>query len=275
MSDMMANLKPFQDDEHQHFTWPGGEPAALLIHGFLGTPADMRPLGRALHQAGWTVHGPLLPGFGPQVGTLFERRASEWVTAGQAALAELQQQHRPVLLVGHSMGAALSIQVAAARPPDAVVLLSPFWKLGEWWQRWIALALKPILRQVRPFKKVDFSVPEVRRGIANFMPGIDLDDPTVQQAIRELAVPVTILEQLYAVGKTAYRLAPRVTLPTLVVQGTEDETVPARQTRRLLQRLPGPLQYQEVVTGHNLIRAEDPGWPQVERMVLVFASGIC
>jgi esterase/lipase len=35
----------------------GGDHAALLIHGFPGTPAEMLPLGTVLREAGWTVHG--------------------------------------------------------------------------------------------------------------------------------------------------------------------------------------------------------------------------
>ena len=272
MNHILANLKPFQGDEHQSFTWTNGQPAALLVHGFPGTPEEMHPLGAALHQAGWTVHGPLLPGFGPQIETIFERHYSEWVTTVQAALTGLQQKHKPVLLIGHSMGAALSIQVSAAQPPDGLVLLAPFWQLGEWWQRLIGRLLKPIFRHIRPFKNVDFSDPEVRRAITNFMPGIDVNDPLVQQEIRSFAIPISIFEQLLQVGRIAYRLAPQVALPTLVIQGTEDETVPVKRTRRLLQRLPGPLQYEEVITGHNLMRAEDPGWPHVERAVLAFAQ---
>jgi alpha-beta hydrolase superfamily lysophospholipase len=56
-------LLAFQGPEHLPFLWPGGQPAALLVHGFPGTPAEMRPLGEALHQAGWTAQGILLPGF--------------------------------------------------------------------------------------------------------------------------------------------------------------------------------------------------------------------
>jgi carboxylesterase len=267
----MTNLKLFQDDEHLSFSWTAGQPAALLVHGFPGTPAEMRPLGTTLHQAGWTVHAPLLPGFGPEIETIFERHYSEWVAAVQTALAELQQKHHPVLLIGHSMGAAVSIQVAAVQPPAGLVLIAPFWQLGEWWQRLIGLALKPIFRQIRPFRKVNFANPEVQRGINNFLPGIDLDDPTVRQEIREMIIPLSIFEQLYRVGQTAYRLAPAMTSPVLVVQGTQDETVPVKRTRRLLQRLPSPLRYEEIITGHNLIRTEDVGWPHVEQAVLTFA----
>jgi carboxylesterase len=270
-SQIFTQLNPFQGDEHQPFCWNGGQPAALLVHGFPGTPAEMRPLGAALHRAGWTVYGPLLPGFGPQIETIFERDYTEWIAAVETTLAELQQKHQPVLLVGHSLGAAVSIQAAARSSPDALVLTAPFWQLGEWWQRWIGLLLKPFFRQVRPFKNADFSDPEVRRGVFNFLPDIDLDNPAIQQELRDFSIPLRIFEQLARAGQNAYRVAPQVNVPTLIIQGNQDETVPASRTHRLLRRLPGLVRFEEINTGHDLIRAEDPGWPDVEQAVLNFA----
>jgi pimeloyl-ACP methyl ester carboxylesterase len=152
-----------------------------------------------------------------------------------------------------------------------LILTAPFWQLGEWWQRGIGLLLKPFLRRIRPFKKVDFADPQVQHGISNFLPDVDLDDPDVQTEIRDLAIPTRIFEQLIRVGNEAYRLAPQIDVPTLIVQGTQDETVPARRTRRLLQQLPGPVRYEETATGHDLIRADDPGWPDVRRAVVSFS----
>jgi len=37
----------------------------LLLHGFTGSPASMRPWGEALADRGWTVRVPRLPGHGP------------------------------------------------------------------------------------------------------------------------------------------------------------------------------------------------------------------
>lgn len=268
----VESLKLFEGIEHQPFTWAGGQPAALLVHGFPGTPAELRPLGASLHQLGWTVHGPLLPGFGPEIGTLFERRHAEWVDAVHNALNNLRQTHHPVLLVGYSMGAALALQVAVAQPPSGLILLAPFWKFGNWWQQVVGFLLKPFLRRMRPFLKADFSDPEVRRNVSNFLSGVNLDDPDVQQALRELSVPVSIFEQLHHVGQAAYRQAGRAALPTLVIQGLQDEVSRLPYTRRLLQRLPGPLQYMEVNVGHDLVNPERQSWRQIEQTVQLFAQ---
>lgn len=268
----MSELGLFQGTEHRSFTWFGGRPGALLVHGFPGTPAELRPLGMSLHQAGWTVYGPLLPGFGAEIGTLFERHYSEWINAVQEAIIKLQRDHDPVLLVGYSVGAALALQVAANHSPAGLILLAPFWQVATGWQRIIGILLRPFFRQIRPLKKANFSDPKIRRGVNNLLPDVDLDDPAVQQTLRELKVPVKIFEQLYHVGQGALRLAPQITVPTLVIQGREDETVRPANTRRLALRFPKPAQYLEVAVGHDLVNPDQQTWSQVEYTVLNFAK---
>jgi hypothetical protein len=86
----------FSGAEHAAFRLDGGAPAALLLHGFLGTPAEMRGLAGALNRQGWTAEVPLLPGFGSDVATLTERRCMEWLDAVEAAARGLTATgHRP------------------------------------------------------------------------------------------------------------------------------------------------------------------------------------
>ena len=89
-------LPAFLGDEHRDFMRQGGPPAAVLVHGFPGTPAEMRPLADVLSDAGWTVRAPLLPGFGAQIETLANPArgvrapgAAEWLATVQAALDSL------------------------------------------------------------------------------------------------------------------------------------------------------------------------------------------
>jgi len=268
----MIQLNPFPGEEHRSFHWSGGRTAALLVHGFPGTPAELRPLATSLHRAGWTVQAPLLPGLGPDIETLAERQASDWVAAVQSALIDLKRDHRRLLLVGYSMGAALALTAAAAERPDGLILIAPFQQLGRRWQQLAGLLLKPFIREMRPFRKTDFSDPQVRQGISNFFGSLDLDSPEVQQYLRGLAVPTSIFDQLNRVGRTARSVAGQVDRPLLVVQGRRDEVVQPAATRRYLTALAGPLRYQEVDAGHNLLDPNQPAWLHVEQSILDFAQ---
>jgi carboxylesterase len=265
----------FQGPEHQAFTLAGGAPGALLVHGFPGTPSEMLPLARTLNQVGWTVHGLLLPGFGPQIETLAQRTSEEWAGAVLSALQHLHQEHKPILVGGFSMGAALALQAAAVVPVDGVILLAPYWKL-----RGFIWSLLPLIRRlfptIRPFRlvKMDFTDPEMRKGMGKFMPDIDLDDPDVQRGIRNFTLPVGMFDEVRKAGLGAGRAAPQIHAPTIIIQGRQDELVRVEVTRQLLARVLGPLSYHEVTAAHDLPDPSKPGWLAVQSAVLQFARQI-
>jgi len=270
-----TSLLAFQGPEHLPFLWPGGAPAALLVHGFPGTPAEMRPLGEALHKAGWSVQGLLLPGFGPQIATLDERRAGDWAAAVEEALCALKRDHSPILLVGYSMGAALAIGAAARATPDGLVLLAPFWWTGSPLQRALGALLRPLLpRSFRPLRRADFANPQLRRFVANFFPQADLDNPQTQEDLRQIDVPLSIVNQVRITGRTAYDQAPGVETPLLIVQGKHDEIVRLRFTRRLMKRFPHSPRYLEVDADHDLVTPAHTDWPAIEQAVLDFAASL-
>ena len=89
------------------FELPGERGACLLIHGFTGTPWDVRPLGEALSRAGIAVHGVRLPGHGTTPAAMLDARAPDWLLACDEALARL---------AGPAGGGGRAVDGRAARP---------------------------------------------------------------------------------------------------------------------------------------------------------------
>ena len=56
----------YADPEHQPFHYPGGPARALLIHGFLGSPRELRPLAEELAAAGFHLMRWQPQGEGPR-----------------------------------------------------------------------------------------------------------------------------------------------------------------------------------------------------------------
>ncbi len=268
-------IEYFSKPEHQPFLLEAGKPAVLLVHGFPGSPAEMRPLAEVFQQAGWTARGHLLPGFGRQIETIFERRYPEWIESVRQALVEMRRNHRPVLLAGFSMGAAVCLNAARLEAPDGLVLISPFWKLsGRIWS--LLPLISRLFPTIQPFRliKLNFNDPEMRRGMELFMPEADLDDPGIQQGIRDFRVPVRIFAEIQKVGQLSSEAGRRVNLPTLVIQGRQDELVRTSQTRSLLARLAGPVTYQEFEAAHNLLEPGRPAWEGVQNVTNRFGEEI-
>jgi carboxylesterase len=268
----IASLGLFQAEEHQPFLWETDGPAVLLIHGFMGTPAEMRPLGEAFRQSGWSVQGLLLPGFGPELDTLFEQNLQDWIGSAESALLTLRARRRPVVLVGYSMGAAVALSIAADRSIDGLILIAPFWRIGTPIQRLVWQIAKRIFRRPKPFKRADFADPRLREFFGGLLPELDLSDPATQSTIRQLRIPTTFADQVFGLGKAAGEAAANVTSPTLIVQGMDDKAIKPATTRQLLQAMPGPIQYLELPSDHEIVRPDNPGLAGLSAASLQFAS---
>lgn len=267
--------RPFDTIEDRSFRWQAGDHAALLLHGFPGTPAEMRPLGTVLRDAGWTVHGLMLPGLGADIATLEQRSVLDWSKAANNAMAELKRQHAVVLLIGYSMGGALALHTALEQPPTGLVLLAPFWSFGEGWLRILWPVVNLLFRRVKPLRHADFSALDVRRALQRMYRNIDLDDPHIQQALRQTTVSLASIAQVRQLGHSAYERAAKIDAPTLLIQGSRDKVVRSPCTARLLKRFQnGAVQFEELDVGHDLVDPESRVWAQIKDCLLVFAETI-
>lgn len=256
---MAGELRVFAGPEHQPFKLGDGcSGAALLIHGFPGTPAEMRGLGEWLAQHGWAAHGILLPGFGPDIQHLRTCTRADWVQAAQTAWDEVRRINSQALLVGFSMGAAVALNLDI-QSQDRLILAAPFWQNAAWLAPLVGL-LRRLKPELAPFKKADFSDPRLREQMIRILPDIDIDDPEIQQIIRErFVLPVRAAEETLRLGREAYHRAGLLDCETLVLQGAEDFLVKSKNTRKLVQRLSkGRTTYLEIDSGHNLLSCCGP-----------------
>ena len=262
----------FDSPEHHRLWYAGDRQAAGLVHGYPGTPAEMRPLAQALHRAGWTVRAPLLPGMGPEIASLDRHTREDWVEAVRAEWRWLAERHQPVLLVGYSLGAAIALQVATEERVPALALVAPMQRLEGAAFGWLWPAVRRLVPKVRPFRHlIDFYDPHTRDALARYAPGLDLDDPAVRAGIRDYAVSTRLLNEVVQLGREALNQAPCYLNPTLVVQAREDRVISRQATLRLVSRLGGAVRYEEVPGTHDIVTPGCPGWEDVESAVLRFA----
>lgn len=97
----------------------------LLIHGYTGTPAELRPLGDHLNALGYTVLGVRLPGHGTSVQDLETTTADDWFAEAAKGMELLKAEFgEKVFVAGLSMGGLLTIRVAAKYQPKAAAIMS-------------------------------------------------------------------------------------------------------------------------------------------------------
>ncbi|MFN3336356.1 MAG: alpha/beta hydrolase [Thermomicrobium sp.] len=264
MSDLWVTLSSgFATEEHDTIAWWAGKPTYLLLHGFLGTPAEWRPIATVLHRAGCSVVAPLLPGFGRRLGELPTVTLERWVS-------ELQQVTRtvaslqPLVIVGFSLGGALAIQVAAMTEPAGLVLLAPFSRLPlPRVQQWFFPILDRLSSGPRPFARVNFDDPALQHALTGWNPLLDVRNPVIRQQLQSLRIPWRLLHQLARTAKAARHACKQVRCPVIIVHGRSDTTVPLRDSQVLARCFPTLSRFYETEGDHQLVRSEHPSFSLV------------
>src|SRR4030065_1391532 len=82
------------------FLFLGDEIGILLVHGFTGTPKEMRTMGEFFADQGKTVLGIRLPGHATQPEDMRGKRWQDWVQAGEDGYDLLRCDRGPVVLMG-------------------------------------------------------------------------------------------------------------------------------------------------------------------------------
>jgi carboxylesterase len=220
------------------FWFEGGPLGALLIHGFMGVPEELRPLGESLAARGLTVGSVLLARHGQHPEKLVGVRWHEWHASAHESLRRLQARCDRVIVIGFSMGGLLALRLAAHESIDGVITLAGAMQLAGGWQ----LRLLPVARYVMPWfyplQQANFSDPVVRAGLAEKMGEVNFDDPAMVDEIkRTVRIPTAAIHELLKLGTRTRRELPRVTVPALVMQGRRDDTVVPATAQVIYDRL--------------------------------------
>ncbi|MDX1518716.1 MAG: alpha/beta fold hydrolase, partial [Gammaproteobacteria bacterium] len=99
----------------------------LLVHGFLASPAEMKPVAEKLLAEGYPVYGVRLAGHGTSPADLRERSWQDWLASVQRGYEILASRVDTICMLGFSTGGALSLLHAADQPEDlqGVIVINP------------------------------------------------------------------------------------------------------------------------------------------------------
>lgn len=180
----------------------------LLVHGFTGSPASLRPWAEHLAAQGYTVSVPLLPGHGTRWQDLNDTTWRDWYGEVCRAFDALRADCDQVVVGGLSMGGALTLQLAADRGGQVagVVVVNP------------GLSHDSPLRHLRHLvKRVTPSLSAIRNDIKR--PGQD------ERAYER--TPTRAAANLIDTWPSVIEALPEVKQPLLMFRSAEDHVVPA------------------------------------------------
>jgi len=187
------------------FFYPGEKDTTiLLIHGFTGSPAELRLLGNKLNQNGYTVYAPLLAGHGRTPEEMAKTDEIDWWNSVVEAYQWLQEKEdKKIIAIGLSMGGILALKLAYSKELYAVIsMAAPIYVRDKRinWVRW--------LKYLKAYQVKKSKAEHIEQYLASY-------DRT----------PLVCVESLHKLIAEVKQQLSKVAIPTLVLQGRKDETV--------------------------------------------------
>lgn len=189
--------------------------AVLLVHGFTGSPWEMKPLAAYLAGRGFFTYAVRLPGHGTSPEDLAGRIMEEWLAEVSNGLARLAKTGLSLFAAGQSTGALLTLMAALNHNPQGLVLLSPFLRIRH--------RLAPAAGLLQYFK--------------TYQPKPLTPQETPFYYDRR---PVAGVHQINRLTRRLRVVLPQVRCPALVVSAQGDQTVITPSALDLFERLGSP-----------------------------------
>ncbi len=245
-ADVIPGAEPWSAD--------GGPHGALVLHGFTGNCAGVRPVAEALHGAGFAIEMPLLPGHGTAVEDLVPTTFDQWYEAAEEALEALQERVDRVVVAGLSMGGALTCVLAMEHPEVAgIACINPATQVND---------------------EIRSTVEQMLAAGSEVIPPVGSD--IALEGATENAYPATPVAPLLTMFEAADQFAARIdkiTCPTLVLTSRQDHVVPPSDSEFLVASVAGPVEHVWLERSYHVATIDHDG-PEVARRITEFAQRV-
>lgn len=210
MPDILEGAEPF--------LLQGGKKGVLLIHGFTGSPAEMRLLGQFLHDKNYTVLAPRLCGHGTKPEEMAATNWLNWYHSVCDAYYLLKGICDEISVVGLSMGGLLSIELGIAHQEikNIVTISAPIDILDR-----KLLLLPPIERTVGRY---------VLRGRRKFT------DIAENYSISYRKTPLISIHSLLQLIETIGKNLADLKQPLLIIHSTNDHTAAPQSAEHIYEK---------------------------------------
>jgi carboxylesterase len=214
------SLAPFDPDLVRPWSLGSGRRGVLLLHGFAGTPPELRRLGEHLASHGYRCHGPAIAGHGSTPEALEATTRRDWARSAQDELDALARECDEVMVAGQSMGGTIALHLAATdlRVAAVATLAAPVWLSG------LATRAIPVARRVMRWHR----------------PGDDIDLYDLE-AIDELYShglrPLRAIHEFTSLLKEVREELAAIRAPVLVLHGGRDRTIAPANAAEIERRL--------------------------------------
>jgi len=195
-----------------------GHIGIILVHGFTGSPAAMRPWAEYLNARGYSVRVPRLPGHATKPADLNNVKWQEWPAKVAFEIAELQKHCSQIFVTGLSMGGGTTLNIAASHGDQlsGIILVNPMIHV-----RGVTPTLAYLISRVIKFgKSVGNDIK--RKGVTEY----SYDK-----------LPFRGIHQLLTMLKITRTALPNIKVPMQLFHSVDDHTLPVSNTEIIMKEI--------------------------------------
>ncbi len=225
----------------------------LLVHGFTSAPQEMRGLGRHLADRDHSVLAVRLHGHATRLSAMSRSRWPDWLAAVEDGYHLLHSCSQSVVLLGLSMGGALSLLASLRLTVAGVVAMSTPYEVPP----------QPLLRFLRHLLPPLKLLSPLLRFIPK-PPPLDYQD---RQAAREhLSYPVLPSRSVVEIAELLEVMRaelPAVRQPVLLMHSRQDRGVSPANAASIYQRLGSPRKQLKWIENSGHVMTVEPARERV------------
>lgn len=225
----------------------------ILVHGLNGSRSDMEKLEQLFLAQGMLVENILLPGHGTQVKELLALGWYDWASALRQAVRAFKLHCERVFLIGHSLGGALCLHLAAQEEVAGVIAMCAPLNMRRW--------MLPAIRVVRRLTPL---LPTLRE---------DVNDAQARKRHTRNVyrwTPMASVESMLLYLPHLREELPQITAPALIMAAQHDHVVPVRDGHEIY-RLLGSREKQLVILRRSYhVVMKDHDRAEVQERALAF-----
>lgn len=209
------------------FYLPGNEIGILLIHGFTGTPIEMKRLGVFLNDKGYTVLGIRLFAHGTKVSDMNRAKWQDWASSVEDGYFMLQSSCKKIIVAGLSMGGALSLYAGTYLDVAGIIAMAAPYEMPASNFEKVIMPFMKIISYIIPYKKYKTIQGAGWYKPANAAEGVHYAGYTPLGGSYELDKLLKILRKEII----------KITAPTQLIFSKADQTVPYKDMEAYYQKL--------------------------------------
>ncbi len=207
---------------------PQSDIGIVFQHGFIGSPLELLYIANSLADK-YRIVLPLLPGHGNHAREMHGINYQQWIDKTEEAIEFLknEKEGRTIILMGHSLGGAISIILAAKRDDiSAIIPLAAPVKFGFLKRNMIKIL--SLLFGNKFIEYSEFLFHDTRL----------LENPLIKDLEKNFAkVSISTLNEVIKLVDKAGSLLNEIKIPIFILHSKYDETVPVSNAYHIYEKV--------------------------------------